>query len=134
MAYGRHVPVEIVELTDTHLPAVVRLCETALDLAEDAAEAAQISEISPAIQCSALALQAQVRIARGRAGDALRPAAEAMERLEQIGGLEEGESLVRLTLAESLHASGDLAGARLDGALDDPGAPVADLAAAAGLD
>ena len=28
----------------------------------------------------------------------------------------------------------DLAGARLDGALDDPGAPVADLAAAAGLD
>lgn len=36
------MPVEIVELTDTHLPAVVRLCETALDLAEDAAEAAQI--------------------------------------------------------------------------------------------
>jgi predicted N-acetyltransferase YhbS len=36
------VPLEIVELTDTHLSAVVELCQVALDLPDDAAEAPQI--------------------------------------------------------------------------------------------
>jgi hypothetical protein len=43
---------------------------------------------------------------------ALSAAKEAMTLLESLGGLEEGEALVRLLHAEALHATGDAVGAR----------------------
>jgi hypothetical protein len=49
--------------------------------------------------------------AMGRAEDALQASAEAMDVLEELGGLEEFESLVRLARVEALLAAGDRAGA-----------------------
>jgi tetratricopeptide (TPR) repeat protein len=54
-----------------------------------------------------LAGLAHVLLARGRVQDALTAAREAHEQLELLGGVEEGESAVRLMLATCLDAAGD---------------------------
>jgi tetratricopeptide (TPR) repeat protein len=59
-----------------------------------------------------LAGLAQLRVARGHTAEALAAAREAHELLELLGGVEEGESLVRLMLALCLAASGDETAAR----------------------
>lgn len=46
-------------------------------------------------------------LARGRIGEAVAAATEAHELLERLGGVEEGESQVRLVYAECLDAAGD---------------------------
>jgi tetratricopeptide (TPR) repeat protein len=56
---------------------------------------------------------ASIELARGRAVEALDAAREAIELVESLGGIEEGEALVRLAHAEALEATGDLAGARV---------------------
>ncbi len=55
---------------------------------------------------------AKVLLARGARAEALAAATSAMSLLESLGGLEEGEALVRLVHAEALHETGDVEGAR----------------------
>ena len=64
------------------------------------------------LRAAALAVLAAVRLASGRAKGALAAAEEAMQGLEQLGGLEEGDALSRLVHAEALHATGDIPAAR----------------------
>ena len=54
-----------------------------------------------------LATLAQILLRRGRTDEALATALASHEIMDEIGALEEGESLIRLTLAEALRASGD---------------------------
>jgi eukaryotic-like serine/threonine-protein kinase len=54
----------------------------------------------------ALATLTQIRIAQGRPADALAAAREAMALLEQLGGVEEGESQIRMVYAEALWTTG----------------------------
>ncbi len=60
----------------------------------------------------ALAVLAQTCLAERRTDEALSLAREAMEGLDQLGGIEEGESLVRITLVDTLRAAGNLDEAR----------------------
>jgi ATP/maltotriose-dependent transcriptional regulator MalT len=62
-------------------------------------------------RCFALAVLGRARLLQGRAAEARDAAEEALRLLEQ-GGVEEGEALVRLVLAEAIHATGDIATAR----------------------
>ena len=64
------------------------------------------------LRAAALAVLAAVRLERGAAAEALVSAAEAMQLLDRLGGLEEGESLSHLIHAEALHATGDILSAR----------------------
>jgi tetratricopeptide (TPR) repeat protein len=65
----------------------------------------------PPSRPSCLAGLAQVLLARGRLAEALAAAREAHEQLELLGGVEEGESAVRLMFATCLDAAGDEHGA-----------------------
>ncbi|HUJ28917.1 MAG TPA: AAA family ATPase, partial [Myxococcales bacterium] len=60
----------------------------------------------------ALAYLAQILLAQGQVDDARRTSGEAMRLLGVMGGMDEGESLVRLVHAEALHATGAFAEAR----------------------
>jgi tetratricopeptide (TPR) repeat protein len=71
------------------------------------------SEILPTpLQPAALAALARAALAQGRTKEALQHARTANELLATIGHVEDYESLVRLILAESLAASGDVEAAR----------------------
>ncbi|HUS32797.1 MAG TPA: hypothetical protein VMZ53_30055, partial [Kofleriaceae bacterium] len=59
-----------------------------------------------------LAMLGHVLLSMKRPREALIAAREAQALLDGLGGVEEGESLVRLIYAESLHASGELDAAR----------------------
>ncbi|MEP7124884.1 MAG: protein kinase [Byssovorax sp.] len=91
-----------------------------LDVAEQEGRAAVgVLEVAPPLRASALALLARALLGLRRVDEALTLAREATRILEALGGVEEGESLVRLVHAEALAASGDhvasaaaLAGAR----------------------
>jgi tetratricopeptide (TPR) repeat protein len=61
---------------------------------------------APPMRAHALAQLSTVLAARGRADEALAPAAEAMQILDASAGLETGESLVRLAYAEALAGAG----------------------------
>ncbi len=66
---------------------------------------------APSVQVYALATLVMARLAQGRVDEALLDARRAMALFDQLGGIEEGEALVRLSYAEALEASGDHAGA-----------------------
>ena len=72
---------------------------------------AQSAPGSPAL-AHLLAHQAALQLAAGNAPAALARAREAFRLLEQMGGLDEGESVVRLVYAEALHAAGERGAAR----------------------
>ncbi len=69
------------------------------------------SQVMP-LRCSALATLAHVLLARGASGEALPVAAEGMELLATLGGIEDGEANLRLAYAETLAARGDVDAAR----------------------
>jgi tetratricopeptide (TPR) repeat protein len=69
---------------------------------------------SAAMRPVILAALARTLLAQGRAPDALVSAREAYELLEMLGGVEEGESLVRLMFAETARCGGDDATAVID--------------------
>jgi tetratricopeptide (TPR) repeat protein len=86
-----------------------------LELAEEEATlAAGDLHGTPSPHAYALAMGAKVKLARGRHAEALADASKAAQMLLDLGGLEEGESLVRLTYAEALHAAGDIEAARAE--------------------
>ena len=72
----------------------------------EAIAAVEVAATIPDVRAQALAALARIRLAAGRPGDALAAAADAHAILESLGGLDEGESLVRLAWAESLAANG----------------------------
>src|SRR5262249_35278929 len=77
------------------------------DAAREARIAADITgDVSPEVRVYALATLAGIELIRGRTGDALDCAREAMRMLDAAGIIEEGESLVRLRYAEALEAAG----------------------------
>ncbi len=105
--------------------ATIRLFEGDLDGAEQAARAAVHSAAAPTAQCFALATLARAYLARigsapmgqrsaneGDIREALIAAHDAKRLLDQTGGVEEGESLVRVVYAEALAHAGDHDAAR----------------------
>jgi tetratricopeptide (TPR) repeat protein len=87
--------------------ARIRHLRGELDLAEREADAAlaALAEVPP-VRVVALAVRARVRLARSRPREALADAEEAFAVLFDLGGIEEGEALVRLAYAEALLAAG----------------------------
>ncbi|HQY62606.1 MAG TPA: protein kinase [Polyangiaceae bacterium] len=69
-------------------------------------------ELAPHVTVYGLAVLARVLLARGDADEAREPIDEAMLVLDGLGGVEAGESYVRLAYAEVLYASADHARAR----------------------
>ncbi|WP_437292393.1 protein kinase domain-containing protein [Sorangium sp. So ce406] len=76
--------------------------------AEREARLAGALESASPLRVAATALRARALLGLGRAGEALAAAGEALAALESLGGLEEGESMIRLVYAEALAANGDL--------------------------
>ena len=105
---------------DTHMAAVSRAYLAAEHLRTgDAAGAAREAQVAadtlthtPPSHALALAVQAHALIATGEAPRALATARQAYAILESLGGLDEGEMLVRLALAAALEATGHLDEAR----------------------
>ncbi|WP_437304761.1 serine/threonine-protein kinase [Sorangium sp. So ce388] len=75
--------------------------------AEREARLAEALESASPLRIAATAIRARALLGLGRAGEALAAAGEALAALESLGGLEEGESMIRLVYAEALAASGD---------------------------
>jgi len=81
--------------------------------AEDEARRAVDLEDRPSrTRSGSLGMLAEVLVRRGRAGEALVVAREAIDILEKLQGNVEGEVRIRLAGAEALHATGDVSGAR----------------------
>ena len=73
---------------------------------EQAQEAIALSALHAPVQAHALATLADIWLLLGRARDALQPAEEAVRLLEDLGGIEDGEALVRLVHAVALGQMG----------------------------
>ncbi|WP_437989516.1 protein kinase domain-containing protein [Sorangium sp. So ce145] len=65
-----------------------------------------LSQHAPTLAVQAFSILARALLGLGRIDEAMQAAAEANSRLVEFGTVEEGESLVRLTYAEALAASG----------------------------
>ena len=93
--------------TRNYLAQILR-CTGDLDGAaiEANASADMAAAASPEDHAHALATLASVELARGRVAAALEAARKAIELLDKLGAIEEGESSVRLTYAEALDAAG----------------------------
>ncbi len=92
--------------------AEVSLAEGDAASAEREARAAcEVLKVAPPLRGWALATLARALVAQGRVDDALEAAREGLALADSLGGLEMGESLVRLVFAEVLLARGDSAGA-----------------------
>ena len=72
-----------------------------------------IGPSSPAIRAHALATLAGILLRRGEAPAALVKAREAMEILESLEGVEEGEALIRLVYILALQQTGNAKEARM---------------------
>ena len=83
---------------------------------EHARAALAVAEEAPVLplnEAGSLALVAQALLRQGRAGDALAYASRAARVLDGLGGIDDGEAIIRLTLAEALRLSGREAEARI---------------------
>jgi tetratricopeptide (TPR) repeat protein len=91
--------------------AVTQLADGRLAEASTSIESAlPLLVATPPMRAWALGVESEVRRAEGRIAEALASAQQAMQLLEQVGFLDEGESIVRLAWAEALRANGDEAG------------------------
>jgi eukaryotic-like serine/threonine-protein kinase len=80
---------------------------------EQAAAAVEICATIPPSRAYALATLAEACLRSGRDGEALDAAEQAMRILDELGGLDEGESRVRIVWAEALAAAGRSSEARV---------------------
>lgn len=80
--------------------------------ADEARRALAVGHTSPHVTIYAQAVLAKALLEGFEVDDAREPIDEAMLELDGLGGIEAGESFVRLTYAEVLHATGELARAR----------------------
>ncbi|HRI68687.1 MAG TPA: protein kinase [Polyangium sp.] len=86
---------------------MIRLAAGNVEAAEREVNAAlELLVNHPPVRAHAFAVLAQIALVRGDARAALGPAGEAMKILDSVGGIEEGESLVRLVWAEALASAG----------------------------
>jgi serine/threonine protein kinase/tetratricopeptide (TPR) repeat protein len=87
--------------------ARLRLWQGQLESAEKEAQAAVelLTDQAPMLATS-LAVLAEVRLARQNVAGALEAATRAQQLLEELGGVEEGESLIQLVYALALEATG----------------------------
>jgi eukaryotic-like serine/threonine-protein kinase len=93
--------------------AVFLTMDKQLDQAEQETQAAiEAFGLTPPLRAYALAVLGRIRLTGTTPREAEGPAREAMVVLDELGGVEEGESYVRLTFAEALEAAGDREGAR----------------------
>jgi tetratricopeptide (TPR) repeat protein len=83
-----------------------------LDAAESDARACIAAEEFPSYVAHGLAVLAQIRLRKSDASGAMEHTARGMEILHRVGGLESGESLLRLVFAQSLAAAGQEKGAK----------------------
>jgi hypothetical protein len=74
---------------------------------EHAKSAVDLLAATASLRPFASALLARVHLRQGRTAAALEVARGAAADLETLGQVEEGESFVRLVIAEALHASGE---------------------------
>jgi len=82
------------------------------EAATEARRALALGQVSPHVNVYGLAVLAKALLTMGDIDDAREPIDEAMLELDGLGGIEAGESFVRLTYAEVLHASSDVARAK----------------------
>jgi len=80
--------------------------------AREAQTAVEAARALPALRAHGLAALARALLDLGRSDEALTAATQAMEILGSLDGIEEGESLIRLSHAEALEATGHRAEAR----------------------
>jgi hypothetical protein len=87
--------------------------DSQLELAErETLAAIEVSGLTPPLRAYGLAVLGRIRLTGAAPARAEEPAREAVEILDALGGIEEGESYVRLAFAEALEASGDHDAAR----------------------
>ena len=80
-----------------------------------ARQAVDVASLAPALPLNlaeSWAILGRALLAGGRAFDALEVANHAIAALERLGGIDDGEAIIRLTHAEALAAVGDDAAAR----------------------
>jgi ATP/maltotriose-dependent transcriptional regulator MalT len=93
--------------------ALILEAQGELDDAERAARGAfDALETTPPAACLALAVLASIELSLGRAASAVERAERAAASLADLGGIDEGEAMVRLIHAEARRAAGDEAGAK----------------------
>jgi tetratricopeptide (TPR) repeat protein len=104
---------------DRWLEGGARICLAAaqrfagnLDEAEaEARRALDLDEATSQTRLAALARLAEVRLARGGVDEAIDHARRCLDLADSVGGMKEGETLLRLVYAEALAANGDRAAA-----------------------
>jgi tetratricopeptide (TPR) repeat protein len=103
-----------------YLARIMLLREEYADAATEADAAVELSPSLAPLRVMALAVRAQIALARGEPADALASACEAVRMLDGLGDRAEAEALVRLAHAEALWATNDHAAARqaIDAARD----------------
>ncbi len=79
---------------------------------EEARSAIELLAAAPPLRAAALGVLARIHLRRGAVAEALDTAREAKRALDDLGHIEEGDSLIRLVLAESLETAGRHAEAR----------------------
>jgi eukaryotic-like serine/threonine-protein kinase len=89
-----------------YMSMIMRLAGDKEGALEMAKRALTVSEGSPPVRAYALALMAGIAIAEKQEAEALVHSSEAVEILNRLEGIEEGESLIRWTHALALRASG----------------------------
>jgi hypothetical protein len=99
-------------LARTYLAMALALSGDHEGAAREVIAVAEDPGTTPASRAHARAILADVRLAEGRADEALEAARTAMEILGSMETIEEGEMRIRLSWAEALAATGDHAGAR----------------------
>lgn len=89
-----------------YMSMILRLAGEKDGALEMAKRALDVSEGAPAVRAYALALMAGISIAKNQESEALALSGEAMDILNRLEGIEEGESLIRWTRALALRAAG----------------------------
>jgi hypothetical protein len=96
-----------------YLAMIQQLRGELVEAEKEARDALAVLKAVPPTYAVACAVLAGVLLQKRAPREALAVASEAIGLLESLGGLEEGEALVRLVHAEALNATGDAEGARL---------------------
>jgi tetratricopeptide (TPR) repeat protein len=106
-SFERHGNQRMMGLTRCHLAWLLLLAGRATEAATHGERAVAELHDNPAARPVALATRAQIRMRLAATDAALEDARAALEGLEDLGQLQEGESFIRLTWAEALAAAGN---------------------------
>jgi tetratricopeptide (TPR) repeat protein len=103
------------EVASRYYLGYIRLIAGDLAGAEKSARAAVEMALGPPllppVRAEGLGILAAILLAQGRAAEARAAAEEAMRLLEELGGIDGGEPMIRLAHAQALHATGEVASA-----------------------